>query len=80
MLACDNAAQPIKIAKNIFGSHTVQVINTRLSNKKIDDAFLKLRQDISRLRRRTLATTKKRKRLQMRLDLYRDYHNTKRIA
>ena len=80
MVACDNAAQLIKIATNIFGSHRVQVINTRLSNKRIDYAFLKLRQDISRLRRRTLATTKKRESLQMHLDLYTDYHNTKRIA
>lgn len=80
MIACDNSPQPVKIAKDIFGDGRVQVLNSSQKNKRIDLTFLKLRQDISRLRRRTLATTKNRDRLQNHLDLYTDYHNLKRIA
>ena len=80
MVACDNATQPVRIAKDFFGDHRVQVYNSGAENKRIDLAFLKMRQDISRLRRRTLATTKRADRLQNHLDLYTDYHNTKRIA
>ena len=80
MVACDNAKQPVSLAKKILSSHKVQVYNSGASNKKIDLTFLKMRQDISRLRRRTLATTKRQDRLQAHLDLYTDYHNMKRIA
>ena len=51
-----------------------------------DDIFmlnkicLKMRQDISRMRRRTLSTTKKMERLQNHLDLYVRYNNTVRIT
>ena len=79
-IACDNAKQPVKIVKTLFDNHKVQVFNSHSTNKKIDSTFLKMRQDISRLRRRTLATTKKRENLQKHLDLYTDYHNMKRIA
>lgn len=79
-IACDNAKQPVSLAKKILQSHKVQVYNSGAENKKIDLTFMKMRQDISRLRRRTLATTKRQDRLQAHLDLYTDYHNMKRIA
>ena len=79
-IACDNAKQPVSIAKKIFKKENIQVYNSYSQNKRIDLTFLKMRQDISRLRRKTLATTKKRENLQKHLDLYTDYHNTKRVA
>ena len=79
-VACDNAKQPVSIAKKIFNKENIQVYNSYSKNKRIDLTFLKMRQDISRLRRRTLATTKKKENLQKHLDLYTDYHNTKRVA
>lgn len=45
----------------------------------LNKTCLKLRQDVSRLRRRTLATTKLMSRLQNHLDLYVHYNNTVRI-
>ena len=79
-IACDGARLPAKIAESVFFDKQFNVIATKTRNKRIDLTFLKMRQDISRLRRRTLATTKKRDNLQKHLDLYTDYHNTKRIA
>lgn len=79
-IACDGARLPAKIAEDVFFDKQFNVVATKARNKKIDLTFLKMRQDISRLRRRTLATTKHRKNLQKHLDLYTDYHNTKRIA
>lgn len=80
IVACDNAKQPVAIAKKVFNKENIQVYNSHSKNKRIDLTFLKMRQDISRLRRKTLATTKKRENLQKHLDLYTDYHNTKRVA
>jgi len=79
-VVCDNAKQPVAIAKKIFNKVNIQVYNSHEKNKRIDLAFLRMRQDISRLRRKTLATTKRKERLQKHLDLYTDYHTEKRIA
>ena len=80
-IACDKAKWSVNVANKFFEKdNNVLVFDTSARNKKIDLTFLKMRQDISRLRRRTLATTKLSNRLQKHLDLYTDYHNTKRIA
>lgn len=79
-IVCDGARLPAKVAQDVFFDKQFNVVATLSRNKKIDLTFLKMRQDISRLRRRTLATTKHRRYLQKHLDLYTDYHNTKRIA
>ena len=81
LLAGDSAPLPLKVANDLFqDDKNIQVHNSKERNKRIDLVFLKMRQDISRLRRKTLATTKKRDNLQRHLDLYTDYHNEKRIA
>lgn len=49
-------------------------------NKKIDRVFRRIRQDVSRLGRKTLSTTKRIENLQKHLDLYIDYNNVKRVA
>ena len=79
-VVCDKARQPLKIANEVCPEHNVNIVGSDQRNKRIDLVFLKMRQDISRLRRKTLATTKRRANLQKHLDLYTDYHNEKRIA
>ncbi|MCY4129533.1 MAG: hypothetical protein OXG15_09895 [Gammaproteobacteria bacterium] len=79
-IACDKARSAVKVAEDVFFENNFQVYASKERNKRIDLTFLKMRQDISRLRRRTLAITKRRDNLQKHLDLYTDYHNTKRIA
>ena len=80
LISFDEARQPLKIASDIYGDNSIQVHKSKAKNKRIDLCFLKMRQDISRLRRRTLATTKRRENLQRHLDLYIDYHNKYRVA
>ena len=78
-IACDGLPHQVKIAKDFCdeGHISIQVLESE--NKKIDLSILKLRQDISRLGRKTLSTTKKAERLQHHLDLYINYHNSKRV-
>lgn len=80
VVSCDMANRPVMLAKKFFSPENIQSYKSSLEGKKIDYTFMKMRQDISRLRRKTLATTKKKEFLQKHLDLYTDYHNTKRVA
>ena len=80
-IACDGYQPQVNFAEKFFNKDkfvNVQVLKSE--NKRIDLAILKLRQDISRLKRKTLATTKKSDRLQKHLDLYTDYHNKNRVV
>ncbi len=77
VLGCDGFRQSRKIAENICGD--ISHIITLGENKKIDLSIRKLRNDISRLQRKTLCSTKKAERLQNHLDLYINYHNRKRV-
>ena len=77
-LGCDGLPSQIKIAKEICGDN-VKVV-TLGENKRIDLAIKKIRNDLSRLSRKTLCTTKKAERLQKHLDLYIHYHNKNRIT
>lgn len=78
-ISCDGYREYLVITKNIFGKDNVEIYESKANVQKIDLFFAKLRQDISRLRRKTLATTKRRYRLQQHLDLYIRYHNKYRL-
>ena len=76
-LGCDGYRAQIKTAKEVCGNN-VEVV-TLGENKKIDLSIRKLRNDISRLSRKSLCSTKKAERLQNHLDLYIHYHNRQRV-
>ena len=76
-LGCDGHYQTVNTARDICPKAEVVVLG---ENKKIDLSILKLRNDLSRLSRKSLCTTKKAERLQNHLDLYIDYHNENRIT
>ena len=78
-IACDGLPHQVKIAKHFCDESHISVQVLEGENKKIDLSILKLRQDISRLGRKTLSTTKKAERLQNHLDLYINYHNSNRV-
>ena len=77
-LGCDGHHHTQKIAKDICGD-MAQIV-TLEDNKRIDLAIRKLRNDVSRLSRKSLCSTKKAERLQNHLDLYINYHNRERIS
>ena len=76
-VGCDGLKSQIKTAKQLFGD-SAEVVELG-ENKKIDLAIRKLRNDISRLSRKSLCSTKKAEQLQNHLDLYIWYHNRKRL-
>ena len=78
-IACDGLPHQVKVAKDFCDESHINVQVLEGENKKIDLSILKLRQDISRLGRKTLSTTKKAERLQNHLDLYINYHNSNRV-
>ena len=77
VLGCDGYHFSKKIAQDICGD--IAHIIVLGENKKIDLAIRKIRNDISRLSRKSLCSTKKAERLQNHLDLYINYHNRKRV-
>jgi len=78
-IACDGYRPQINLTKEICDESFVNV-SILPENKKIDLTFRKLRNDISRLSRKSLCSTKKAERLQNHLDLYINYNNQNRIA
>lgn len=78
-IACDGYRPQINLTKKICDESFVNV-SVLPENKKIDLTMLKLRNDISRLSRKSLCSTKKAERLQNHLDLYINYNNKNRIA
>ena len=76
-LGCDGHHHTVKTAKRVCTEAEVIVLG---ENKKIDLSIRKLRNDISRLSRKSLCSTKKAERLQNHLDLYIDYHNKNRVT
>ena len=66
--------------KTILPTATYKTSTTPDDIFMLNKICLKIRQDISRMRRRTLSTTKKMERLQNHLDLYVHYNNTVRIT
>ena len=79
-ITCDSYRPQIKVLQNLVKDTSIQIQPSTKENKKIDRVFRKMRQDISRLGRKTLSTTKKIENLQRHLDLYIDYNNNQRLA
>lgn len=77
-IACDGYRQQIVLTKKICDQDYVNVA-VLPDNKKIDLAIRKLRNDVSRLSRKSLCSTKKQSRLQNHLDLYINYNNKNRV-
>ena len=77
-LGCDGEKINISTANEICDESFINIV-TLGENKKIDLAIRKMRNDISRLSRKSLCSTKKAERLQNHLDLYIDYHNKNRV-
>ncbi len=79
-ITCDGYRPQLKLLKDLVQDSNVSIQESQSTNKKIDRVFRKMRQDISRLGRKTLSTTKKIDNLQRHLDLYIDYNNNQRLA
>jgi len=76
LISCDHAKINISKVKEILPQHKLKTHQgTSKELWRVNYTCLKLRQDISRLRRSTLATTKKKENLQRHLDLYIAYNN-----
>ena len=79
-LSCDRARNQVKIVKDFCLEDHIKITPTEKRNKKIDMLFRRIRNDISRLNRKTICTTKNISQLQNHLDLWIDYHNVKRAS
>ena len=79
-IACDAYMSQVNTAKELCEEPHISIQVLKSENKRIDTTMRKLRQDISRLGRKTLSTTKKAMRLQHHLDLYINYNNLNRLA
>ncbi len=79
-ISCDGYRPQIKLLKNICKQSFITIQPSMKEHKKIDRVFRRIRQDVSRLGRKTLSTTKRLEQLQNHLDLYTDYHNVRRAA
>ena len=80
LISCDRENQQVNLLKKLCTEPHITVAPSSSENKIIDRVFRRMRQDISRLGRKTLSTTKDISELQKHLDLYTDYHNLKRAA
>ena len=79
LVSCDTERSQVNLLKELYTEPYLTLSPSSSENKKIDRVFRKMRQDISRLGRKTLSTTKKLKRLQKHLDLYIHYNNNYRL-
>lgn len=79
-ITCDGYRPQIKLLKKTCRESYVTIQPSVKEHKKIDRVFRRIRQDVSRLGRKTLSTTKRLEQLQNHLDLYTDYHNLRRAA
>ena len=79
-ISCDRERKQVSLLKDFCHEDFISLQPSSQENKKIDRAFRRLRNDVSRLNRKTICTTKDITRLQDHLDLYTDYHNVKRAA
>ena len=77
-VTCDQDRSQVSFLKEFYKDPFIVIAPSNKENKKIDRVFRRMRQDISRLGRKTLSTTKDIKQLQKHLDLYTEYHNVKR--
>ena len=79
-VTCDQDRGQVNTLKELYKDPFITLAPSSQENKKIDRVFRRMRQDISRLGRKTLSTTKKIKQLQNHLDLYIQYNNITRAA
>ena len=80
LISCDRENRQVNLLKQLCTEPHITLAPSPAENKVIDRVFRRMRQDISRLGRKTLSTTKDISELQKHLDLYTDYHNMKRAA
>ena len=79
-ITCDGYRPQVKLLERLCNEPSITIQTSSKEHKKIDRVFRRMRQDLSRLGRKTLSTTKRLDQLQNHLDLYTDYHNVKRAA
>ena len=79
-ISCDKERSQLTTLKDFCTEDFITLAPSSERNKEIDRAFRRIRNDVSRLNRRTICTTKDITRLQDHLDLYTEYHNVKRVA
>ena len=79
-ITCDQDKGQVGVLKELYKDPFITLAPSSREHKKIDRVFRRMRQDISRLGRRTLSTTKDIKQLQNHLDLYIKYNNITRAA
>ena len=76
VLSCDGNRESIKMAKIMCPKSLIEThINDYAGMWRLNHTFAKLRHHLSRLKRKSWATTKNRKYLQMHLDLFIAYQN-----
>lgn len=80
LVSCDRDNKQVYLLKQLYTAPQLTLSPSSAENKRIDRVFRRMRQDISRLGRKTLSTTKRLKNLQRHLDLYTDYANFHRIS
>ena len=79
-ITCDKERSQVSLLKDFCHEDFITLAPSSAENKKIDRIFRRIRNDVSRLNRRTICTTKDLTQLQNHLDLYTEYHNVKRAA
>ena len=79
-ITCDKETSQVNLLKDFCHEDFITLAPSSAENKKIDRIFRRIRNDVSRLNRRTICTTKDITQLQNHLDLYTEYHNVKRTA
>ena len=79
-ITCDKERGQVSLLKDFCHEDFITLAPSSQENKKIDRVFRRMRNDISRLNRKTICTTKDIKQLQNHIDLWTEYHNVKRAA
>ena len=79
-ITCDKERSQVNLLKDFCHEDFITLAPSSAENKKIDRIFRRIRNDVSRLNRRTICTTKDITQLQNHLDLYTEYHNVKRAS
>ena len=78
-IACDGSHFLLGAVRDVCFESYFNHMVLKGENKRVDLAIAKLRNDLSRLSRKSFCTTKRADRLQNHLDLYTDYHNKTRV-
>ena len=79
-ITCDKEKSQLNLLQDFCHEDFITIAPSSAENKRIDRVFRRIRNDVSRLNRKTICTTKDINQLQNHLDLYTEYHNVKRVA